>query len=249
MKKNIDIVGFTQKQRLEELERAKEKYTKKGYTFVDYTDNGVTKSFATFEIDEANIKQSGGLFAKILIILFVVIVGWSIFSPSEPLENKTLREATRLSLDELKEYSNSYAKAKEVNSEYYNKFYTCISERLWDKSPDLLLGKISEWCYNDTKREDYNNINYIDIASFMPYFNKLDGSYSPFVEFIKSEMKDAASFEHVDTIYNFVSNSEKPYMFIRCIYKGTNSFGAIVKQSISAKVDDKTKNIYDISYE
>ncbi|WP_151946955.1 hypothetical protein [Aliarcobacter butzleri] len=249
MKKNIDIVGFTQKQRLEELKRAKEKYTKKGYTFVDYTDNGVTKSFATFEIDEANIKQSSGLFAKILIILFVVIVGWSIFSPSEPLENKTLREATRLSLDELKEYSNSYAKVKELNSEYYNKFYTCISERLWDKSPDLLLGKISEWCYNDTKREDYNNINYIDRASFELYFNKFDGSYTPFVEYIKSEMKNPASFEHVKTLISYRSNTENPHMFIRCIYRGTNSFGGVVEQSISAKVDDKTKNIYDISYE
>jgi hypothetical protein len=38
-------------------------------------------------------------------------------------------------------------------------------------------------------------------------------------------------------------------MFIRCIYRGTNSFGAVVEQSISAKVDDKTKRIYDVVYE
>ena len=103
MKKNIDIAGFTQKQRLDELERIKTKYEKKGYKYIDYTDNGMTKSFATFEIDEANIKQGSGLFTKIFIIFFVVIVGWFILSPDEPLENKTLRDATNLSLDELLE--------------------------------------------------------------------------------------------------------------------------------------------------
>ena len=249
MKKIIDIAGFTQKQRLDELERIKTKYEKKGYKYIDYTDNGMTKSFATFEIDEANIKQGNGLFTKIFIIFFVVIVGWFILSPDEPLENKTLRDATNLSLDELKDFSNNYAKSKEVNPEYYNKFYTCISDHLWNKSPDLLLGKISEWCYNDTKREDYKNINYIDRASFIPLFSKWDGSYSPFIEFIKSEMKNPASFEHVKTLTSYTTNTESPYMFIRCIYRGTNSFGAVVEQSISAKVDDKTKRIYDVVYE
>ena len=74
MKKNIDIAGFTQKQRLDELERIKTKYEKKGYKYIDYTDNGMTKSFATFEIDEANIKQGSGIFKKIFLGIIVVII-------------------------------------------------------------------------------------------------------------------------------------------------------------------------------
>lgn len=118
MKKNIDIVGFTQKQRLEELERAKEKYTKKGYTFVDYTDNGVTKSFATFEIDEANIKQGSGLFVKIFFGIIVCIVVLMIIRTSQDTSEKIVIQKPEIiyNLDDLKK------EAKEIlETKYYQK--------------------------------------------------------------------------------------------------------------------------------
>ena len=89
MKKNIDIAGFTQKQRLDELERIKTKYEKKGYKYIDYTDNGMTKSFATFEIDEANIKQGSGIFKKIFLSIIVVIIVLIIIAPSDNEEKET----------------------------------------------------------------------------------------------------------------------------------------------------------------
>ena len=89
MRKNIDIAGFTEKQRLDELERVKAKYSKKGYTFVNYTDHGMTKSFATFEIDEANIKQGSGLFKKIFLGIIVVIIVLIIIAPSDNEEKET----------------------------------------------------------------------------------------------------------------------------------------------------------------
>lgn len=118
MKKNIDIVGFTQKQRLEELERVKEKYTKKGYTFVDYTDNGVTKSFATFEIDEANIKQGSGLFTKIFFGVIIGIIVLMMIRTSQDTSEKTVIEKPEIvyNLDDLKK------EAKEIlETKYYQK--------------------------------------------------------------------------------------------------------------------------------
>jgi len=55
--KNIVIGGFTKKQREKELEKAKAKYTKRGYKFVSFEENGALKSLASFEVDEAILRK------------------------------------------------------------------------------------------------------------------------------------------------------------------------------------------------
>ncbi|MFX4240268.1 hypothetical protein ACOL3H_07180 [Aliarcobacter butzleri] len=129
-------------------------------------------------------------------------------------------------------------------------FTLAIGHHIWKKEKTLSLGEISEWCYSDTKKEDYNKdtFNYVNIAAFMVDFNKFDGSYRPFVEYIKSGMTNPSSFEHIKTIYSFDSTTN-PYMFIRCIFNGSNALGGVVEHMISAKVDEKTKNIYDVQVE
>ena len=69
------------------------------------------------------------------------------------------------------------------------------------------------------------------------------------VEYIKSMMNDSNSFEHVKTMHHFVSNTNNPYMQIKCRFKGKNAFGGVVTETWVAKIDDKTKNIYDVSQE
>lgn len=61
-------------------------------------------------------------------------------------------------------------------------------------------------------------------------------------------MTNPSSFEHIKTIYSFDSTTN-PYMFIRCIFNGSNALGGVVEHMISAKVDEKTKNIYDVQVE
>ena len=111
MRKNIDIAGFTQKQRLDELERVKAKYSKKGYTFVNYTDHGMTKSFATFEIDEANIKQGSGIFKKIFLGIIVVIIVLIIIAPSDNEEKVVAQKPEIISnLETQKEQTKEESK-------------------------------------------------------------------------------------------------------------------------------------------
>jgi len=79
MRKNIVIAGFSKEKREIELEKVKSKYSKKGYSFLDYIDNGTLKSIAIFEVDEAIIKKEksinlmllGGFFLLLSIILYV----------------------------------------------------------------------------------------------------------------------------------------------------------------------------------
>ena len=52
----------------------------------------------------------------------------------------------------------------------------------------------------------------------MADFSLFDGSYKPFVEYIKTGMTNPKSFEHVKTIYSFDSRTKDPFMFVRCIF-------------------------------
>lgn len=255
MKKNISVSGFTKNQRLQELEKIKSKYEKKSYVFLEYIDDGITNSIAIFEVDEQTLKNEKNT-TKITIGIIVVSIIAFIFISSndevntDSMSSKTLKEVSALPLDILKSYSDNYAKSKNVDVSNYDKFYSCIGHHIWKKEKTLSLGEISEWCYNDTKKEDYNKdtFNYVNIAAFMVDFNKFDGSYKPFVEYIKSGMTNPSSFEHIKTIYSFDSTTN-PYMFIRCIFNGSNALGGVVEHMISAKVDEKTKNIYDVQVE
>ena len=79
MKKNIVIGGYTKEQREKNLEKIKEKHTKKGYIFLEYIDNGTLKSIAIFEVDDQIIKKEkskslfiyAGFFLLLSIYLFI----------------------------------------------------------------------------------------------------------------------------------------------------------------------------------
>lgn len=86
MKKAFIVGGFTQKQREKELEKVKDKYSKKGYKFIEYIENGAMKSTAMFEVDASIIKKErskqliviGLGFLLIAAILFIKSTGAAI---------------------------------------------------------------------------------------------------------------------------------------------------------------------------
>lgn len=72
-------------------------------------------------------------------------------------------------------------------------------------------------------------------------FDHFNGSHIKVTQYIKSQMKNPSSFEHVESKYIDQNN----YLVIIETYRGTNSFGGIVTSSIKAKVD-MDGNIIDI---
>lgn len=56
-KRNIVVGGFSKEQRQKELEKVKTKYSKKGYKFLNYIENGALKSVAVFEVDQTIIRK------------------------------------------------------------------------------------------------------------------------------------------------------------------------------------------------
>ncbi len=252
-KKTITVSGLTEKQREKELEKVKSKYEKKGFKFIEYIDNGMTKSTAIFEVDEAILKKE----KTNKIILFVIIISVIIYISTSSSSTKnddiitddySVKEAKKLPLHQLKQLSTNFVVKQNLNDKYNQKFYNCLGQMVWGKDDTLKTSKLLTWCYSDYLNTPNNSMKtYYNTAELLSDFSAWDGSYNSLVTFIKSRMKDADSFEHVQTTNRLVYHGvNRPHMIIVMKYRGTNSFGAKVLGEVSAKVDAVTKEVYDI---
>ena len=140
---------------------------------------------------------------------------------------------------------------KGLSSKYNQKFYDCLGGLVQDKSESLTIGKMMEWC-----QEDYNLSpdmkQYYNTTELIELFHPYDGSYVPLEKIIKDNMNDSASYAHIKTTYGFIYYGKdvvRPYMYIRTIFKGKNSFGEIVKNTVSVKVDATTQELFDLQNE
>ncbi|WP_419768548.1 hypothetical protein [Arcobacter sp.] len=250
MKKTVSITGLTKAQREEDLERIKKKLEKKGYVFIEYIDDGITKSNAIFEVDEIIVKKEFVKKAKIwgiVIIVIAIIVFFS--SPSyDNQKETTLKDARTLPVNTLKTVASDYVKGKELSSEYNNKFYNCLGNLIYEKQDNYTIGKMLDWCYDDYKLSPNHKMKtYYNTALLLEGFSPWDGSYFPLETLIKNSMNDSSSYEHIKTIRSFVYYGvERPYMFVQTEFKGKNAFGGIVKQTIQVKVDAVTQQLFDL---
>jgi hypothetical protein len=81
------------------------------------------------------------------------------------------------------------------------------------------------------KCNDNNRPQHVkDIENQFDHFN---GSHIKVTNYIKSQMNNPSSFEHVQSKYI----DETGYLLIIETYRGTNSFGAVVTNTVKAKVD------------
>jgi hypothetical protein len=251
MKKNISVSGLTKNQRLKELEKIKTKYQKKGYIFIEYIDNGMTKSIAIFEISEENLKKNKSTLLKKSVIFFMVLAAIIYFSinSNDYNNNTTLNEAKNAPLFSLEKIAKDYVLEKKLDESYNKKFYDCLGEMIWDKDESFTVGKMLDWCYDDYKlSENHKMKQYYNTAWLLSDFSVWDGSYKPLEKLIKSNMHNSDSYENVKTTRNFVYyGTKRPYMQVTTIYKGTNAFNAVVTNTVSIKIDALTKEIFEIN--
>jgi hypothetical protein len=64
------------------------------------------------------------------------------------------------------------------------------------------------------------------------HFSAWDGSHKGLEKLIKNSMHDPQSYEHIKTIY-FDNGS---YLLVQTEFRGKNTFGAVVKNQVRAKV-------------
>ncbi|WP_294962263.1 hypothetical protein [Sulfurimonas sp.] len=185
----------------------------------------------------------------LIVLVFIWIVSAIISEEAtyENSKNKTLKEATQLSLGSLKKITSSYVKEKQIPSSYNDMFYNCLGQLIYDKDKTFTIEKMMDWCHQDYTSSNGKLKDYYNTAELFKDFSAYDGTYRPLELLIKNSMQDSSSYEHIDTSYRLVYyGTERPYMFVETKYKGKNSFGAIVKAVVTAKVDAKTKDIFEV---
>lgn len=82
----------------------------------------------------------------------------------------------------------------------------------------------------------------IDPNAPQNFISGWDGKNIELVNLVKSGMNNPKSFEHVETRFNDNGDSLKLYM----TFRGTNGFGAIVTNKISADLDKRTRTLSNI---
>ncbi|EOO7438042.1 hypothetical protein CR897_RS15635 [Escherichia coli] len=143
------------------------------------------------------------------------------------------------------EIVNAYVAFKHLPASSANVFYSCMSENTFSKDGELKLEDVLGWCFNDYERDHHALDNKINLDNFQDNFSGWDGSYRPLEKLIKAGMNDDSSYKHVDTTYRLILNQD-PHAIVKTTFRGTNAYGGVVKQSVSARVDVRTGEVLTI---
>lgn len=87
--------------------------------------------------------------------------------------------------------------------------------------------------YTSSNSDNKNDANASHQQIVTRQFSGWDGSHNGLVKFVKANLKDPSSFEHIKTQYADKYN----YLIVTMQYRGKNSFGALVIEEVVAKTD------------
>lgn len=160
-------------------------------------------------------------------------------------QTTTLNEYQRKPQQEREAIVAGYLVSEDLQASASTVFYNCLSEYTATKSDGLQLGLVMGWCKDDYKKDPHSLDDRINFDTFNSNFSGWDGSYRPLETAIKESMNDEDSYKHVKTTYRILKKGT-PHAIVTTTFRGTNVYGAVVKQTIAADVDIKTGQIIEI---
>ncbi len=148
--------------------------------------------------------------------------------------------------DERHAIVTNFIDSKSINKNELNNMYACLSEYSMTKSGDLPLGTVLDWCYKEFERAPSELSKKINFDNFQSNISAWDASYRPLEKRIKDSMNDESSYEHVSTAYSFILNDD-PHAVVKTSFRGKNGYGAVVKNTVTARVNIKTGEVEKIT--
>ncbi|MGX9313723.1 hypothetical protein ACWXWE_13360 [Pantoea ananatis] len=148
--------------------------------------------------------------------------------------------------DERHEVVGNFINSKSISDDKLNDMYACLSEYSMTKSGDLPLGTVLDWCYKEFERAPSELSKKINFDNFQSNISAWDASYRPLEKLIKDSMNDESSYEHVSTAYSFILNDD-PHAVVKTSFRGKNGYGAVVKNTVTARVNIKTGEVEKIT--
>ncbi len=145
-----------------------------------------------------------------IVILFLIIIGLTIFyTPDFEKSDNLMEELSNCT--ERSEFD-----AKTIDIEHFIK--ETDNDSIKQALTNLLTNKEKLWQQISIKKQ----------------FSARNGSHKNLVEYVKNNMKDPSSFEHVNTEYQVNTDST---ITVHMKYRGKNSFNATITEEIWAKAD------------
>ena len=187
-------------------------------------------------------KRNIFILLPILIILFVTYLKYKEI-PYEDYQNTTLSDMQKID-KKLKGIVSSYAKQNNIDDAYIPTLYDCAGNHVYTKESTLQLKDVMQECKKDY--ESGGKSVYYNQSWLMQGFNPYDGSYGPLQKIIQKTLKEPKSYQMLKTSYEMKFEDERPHMFVSIDFKGANIQGYMLTRNMSAKVDAKTKEIYDL---
>ena len=159
--------------------------------------------------------------------------------------DKTLKEYLAEDKNTRHDIVKNYVEFKEMPTNTNDGMYACLSELSLTKDGELKLSDVLGWCYGDYEKSPTSLDKKINFDVFQSNFSGWDGAYRPLEKLIKANMNDDSSYKHVSTTYRLLLGND-PHAVVKTTFKGTNVYGAIVKQMIAVRVDIKTGEIVGV---
>lgn len=151
----------------------------------------------------------------------------------------TLVEYRRKPQADRHQIVSDYVKFKEIPADDGDGFYACLSQYSITKSEELPLGEVLGWCDAGYQKDPKSLAEYTNLDAFQGNFSGWDGSYRPLEKLIKKSMNDDSSYKHVETMSHLVLGKD-PHAVVKTRFKGTNAYGGIVTQTVTARININT---------
>lgn len=151
------------------------------------------------------------------------------------------------STSDRKEVAEEFVQFYDLPEVASQDFHSCLSYMVRYKSDELPIGHLLGWCKQDYDTDPMKLAdNYVDHDKFESNFSGWDGSHIKLERFIEDNMNDPGSYEHVETRYRLVLNSEPKHAVVTTKFRGRNAYGGMVLNTVTAKVDVEEGTVLEI---
>lgn len=161
----------------------------------------------------------------------------------------TLADVNKKVGNDTKEMAIGFAAKNNIGEDFHDSFYRCLGDFVRTKDSSLQVDKVMGWCldsYNADPakfKEDQARYSYFDLKG---QFSSWDGAHSETEKRIKEAMNNPKSYEHVETGYRIIDGKDGFYMLVNTKFRGTNAYGAVMTNSITAKVNPENGQVLEM---
>ncbi|WP_434438390.1 hypothetical protein [Sphingobacterium faecium] len=106
----------------------------------------------------------------------------------------------------------------------------------------LVIVFIMDQCFKSNKKQSDLEAN-DPKAKIEKHFSNYDGSYTKFRNYIKDNLNDPSSFEHVETRY---TDNKDGTVNVIMKYRGKNPFGGIITKYAKCTLNTSTGDFSDV---